>query len=96
MKRILFLAFAASMVFAQTTPKKPDPPPAKAEPAKPEAPKTTITPSASGFVGNRDSKVYHKAGCKAVGKMKDKNKVSFASKAEAEKAGFKPCKECKP
>lgn len=98
MKRAILFAFAATLVFAQAPPpaKKPTPPPVKAEPAKPEAPKATITPSAGGFVGNKDSKVLHKADCKSVGKMKDKNKVAFASKAEAEKAGYHACKECKP
>ena len=96
MKSAILLAFAATLVFAQTPAKKPTTPPAKAEPAKPEAAKATITPSAGGFVANKDSKVFHKADCKSVGKMKDKNKTTFASKADAEKAGFKACKVCKP
>lgn len=50
---------------------------------------------AAAFVGNKDSKVYHKADCKVAAKMKSENKESFASKAEAEKAGYKPCKVCK-
>jgi len=91
MKHALILAFAATLVFAQG----PAAPPAKAEPAKPEAAKR-ITPSATGFVGNKDTKVFHKADCKSVGKMKDKNKTALASKADAEKAGFKACKICKP
>jgi methylphosphotriester-DNA--protein-cysteine methyltransferase len=54
------------------------------------------TPVAGGFVGNKNSKIYHTAACKEGSKMKPGNKVAFASKAEAEKAGYKPCKACKP
>jgi hypothetical protein len=97
MKRAILLAFAATtLIFAQGAAKKPATPPAKAEPAKPEAAKAKITPSAGGFVGNKDSKVFHKADCKTAVKMKAENKTTFASKAEAEKAGFKACKVCKP
>lgn len=69
---------------------------APAAPAtKADTKKAAPAPSASGFVGNKDSKIFHKADCKMVGKMKAENKVSFGSKAEAEKAGFKACKVCK-
>ncbi len=94
MRRALLFAFAATLVFAQT---KPLAPPAKPAPsAKPAAPAAPATPVAGGFVGNKSSKIFHKADCKAVAKMADKNKVACASKDEAVKAGFKPCKECKP
>ena len=63
--------------------------PAKAAPAAP-------APAATGFVGNKGSKVCHKADCKTAAKMKDANKVSFASAADAQKAGYKACKVCKP
>ena len=66
--------------------------PAKAE-AK-AAPKAA--PAAGGFVGNKDSKTVHKADCTTAAKMKEANKVSFGSLAEAEKAGYKACKVCKP
>ncbi len=85
------LLLAGTLAFAQAPkePKKPAPA-AKAE-AKP-AP----APTAGGFVGNKDSKTLHKADCKLAAKMKAENKVTFATKAEAEKAGYKPCKVCKP
>ncbi|MBI4913138.1 MAG: hypothetical protein HY823_10405 [Acidobacteria bacterium] len=102
MKSALVLALAASLAFAQTAkdPKKPAAP-VKAEAAKPEPAKTAVKPGdpkpvAGGIVANKDSKTYHKADCKAAAKIKDANKTSFASKAEAEKAGFKACKTCKP
>ena len=33
---------------------------------------------------------------KTIGKMKEANKVSFASAADAQAKGFKACKTCKP
>ena len=84
----VLMAAAITPVFAQGTAK-----PAKlATPAAKAAP----APAATGFVGNKDSKLCHKADCKAVAKMKDANKVSFASAADAQKAGYKACKMCKP
>lgn len=52
--------------------------------------------SSTTLIGNKDSKSFHRADCKTAARMKEANKVPFASKAEAEKAGFKPCKVCKP
>lgn len=88
MKALILAVLMAAPLFAQgaAKPSKPAAPPAKAAPA----------PAATGFVGNKESKVCHKADCKSVGKMKDTNKVSFASAADAQKAGFKACKVCKP
>jgi len=51
---------------------------------------------ATGIVANKDSKTFHKADCKSAAKIKDANKASFASAAEATKAGYKACKVCKP
>jgi len=94
------LLLAGTMAFAQTPAKdikKPAPAP-KAAPAP--APKTEAkpapTPTTGAFLGNKDSKTLHKADCKMASKMKAENKVSFATKAEAEKAGYKACKVCKP
>ncbi len=47
-------------------------------------------------MANKESKIYHRADCKLASKMKDSNKVTFASAAEADKAGYKACKVCKP
>ena len=97
MKTALVLAFAATLAFAQGAPKDAKKPaPVKAEPAKAEAPKTAIKPAEAGLVGNKDSQTFHKADCKTAAKMKPANKVSLTSKADAEKAGFKACKVCKP
>lgn len=82
----LLLCASVAPVFGQGAAKPTKPAPAKAAPA----------PAATGFVGNKDSKLCHKADCKAAAKMKDANKVAFASAAEAQKAGYKACKMCKP
>ena len=96
MKAVLSFALvlAGLSVSAQApTPKKttPPPPPVVAATAKP-AP--APTPVATGFVGNKDSKVFHTTACKIGAKIKAANKVTFASKDEAVKAGYKPCKVC--
>lgn len=67
--------------------------PSQAPAAAPAAAKAA---SSSAIVGNKDSKIFHRSDCKGVGKMKETNKTSFASAADAAKAGFKPCKTCKP
>lgn len=99
MKALLLSVLMAAAItpgFAQGAgkPAKPSTPPAKAAPAAPA--KAAPAPAATGFVCNKDSKLCHKADCKAVAKMKDANKVTFTSAAEAQKAGYKACKMCKP
>jgi hypothetical protein len=94
---LTLLLLAGTVAFAQApapTTKKPATPAPVAAP-KPEV-KPTPAPIAGGLVGNSNSKIYHKSDCKQGVKMKASNKVAFASKADAEKAGFKPCKACKP
>ena len=49
---------------------------------------------AARFLGSSDAKKYHKASCKWVKKITKDNRVEFASKVEAEKAGYAPCKTC--
>jgi hypothetical protein len=91
------LLLAGTLAFAQApapSTKKPVAP-APVTATKPEA-KPAPAPIAGGFVGNSNSKIYHKSDCKQGNKMKASNKVAFASKAEAEKAGYKACKSCKP
>lgn len=101
----LALLFCSALVLplqaqAPKDTKKPATPPAKAaEPAKPAAKPAEpakAAPAAAGLVGNKDSKTFHKADCQHAGKMKAENKVALASKAEAEKQGYKACKVCKP
>jgi hypothetical protein len=101
MRAVLPIVFALSALtlFAQTptpAPKKAKPAaaPAAAAPAPVAAAKPAPAPVATGFVGNKDSKVFHTTACKIGAKMKPANKVVFASKEEAVKAGYTPCKVC--
>jgi len=69
---------------------------AAAAPAvKPVAAAPAAKPAAA-IVANKDSKTFHRPDCKAAAKIKDANKTTFASAAEATKAGYKACKVCKP
>jgi len=91
------LLLVTASAFAQApAAKKPAPAPAPKAEAKP-APKAEAKPAAAtGFVANKASMVYHKADCAVGAKIKAENKVTLATKADADKGGFKPCKVCKP
>jgi hypothetical protein len=100
MKRTLFALLLAASVAAVAQAPKPAPAPAKPAPAPAAAPAKAAPAAApakaAAIVANKDSKVYHKADCKTAAKMKEANKTTFASAAEADKAGYKACKVCKP
>jgi hypothetical protein len=91
-RALLVLLLAASVAAIAEEPKaKPvvASKPAAAAPAAKAAPAVAI-------VANKSSKTFHKADCKAAGEIKDANKTTFPSAAEATKAGYKACKVCKP
>lgn len=46
------------------------------------------------FVGNKNSRVYHKENCNSVKNMNEKNKVFFSNEKEATDANYKPCGNC--
>ena len=97
MKLIAALLLVPALAFAQAPKDAKKPAPAKAEPAKPAAKPAEpakAAPAAAGLVGNKDSKTFHKADCKTTAKMKEANKVTFATREEAEKQGYKACKVC--
>lgn len=50
----------------------------------------------AGLVASKEGGKYHKASCGLVNNIKPENKISFKTKAEAEKAGYTPCGICKP
>ena len=57
----------------------------------------TYTPSDSAsYIGNKNSKVFHKEDCGSVQNTKEKNKVYFESRDAATEQDFTPCKECNP
>ena len=49
-----------------------------------------------GYVGNSSSHKFHYANCSTLKKMNPKNRVNFSSRDAAIKAGYVPCKRCKP
>lgn len=49
---------------------------------------------ASTIVANRNSGLYHAANCRNAGKIADKNRVPFKTGEEAQKAGYRPAKDC--
>jgi methylphosphotriester-DNA--protein-cysteine methyltransferase len=53
-------------------------------------------PQTAQVVGNRRSHVYHRPTCSGAGRMSTRNRVEFASAAEAEKAGYRRAGDCHP
>ncbi|MBI1753680.1 MAG: hypothetical protein HY014_08890 [Acidobacteria bacterium] len=94
-RALLSLLLAASSVLAMAQAKPAPAPAAKPAPAK-AAPAPAPAKATGAILANKDSKIYHRADCKTAAKIKDANKTSFASAAEADKAGYKACKVCKP
>jgi deoxyribonuclease-1 len=45
-------------------------------------------------VGNRRRHDYHKPACRGAAAMAETDRVTFASEAEAEKAGYRRAKDC--
>ena len=52
--------------------------------------------SASAYVASKKSDKYHLPTCSYASKIAPDNLVTFASREEAESAGYKPCGVCKP
>jgi hypothetical protein len=50
----------------------------------------------AGFVGSRNSTIYHRAMCSHVARIKNENRVSFDTPDKAHSAGRTPCQACKP
>ena len=48
------------------------------------------------YVASKGSDKFHLATCPMVAKIAPENKVTFATKAEAKKAGYTPCQICMP
>ncbi len=48
------------------------------------------------YVGSKKSDKYHYPSCKWAQKIKPENLVTFTSAEEALKAGYVPCKVCRP
>src|SRR5439155_1234432 len=48
------------------------------------------------FFGNPRTKKYHRSGCQFGERLKESDRVPFASPKEAEAAGYEACKVCRP
>ncbi len=48
------------------------------------------------YIGNRNSGIFHYPSCSAVEEMKEENKIVFPGREEAEQAGYRPCRRCRP
>lgn len=52
-------------------------------------------PSGGQYVGSKSGTKYYLPWCGTAKRIKDENKVWFATKEDAEKAGYEPGKNCK-
>lgn len=57
---------------------------------------TPSNPELLHVVGSAKSTVYHRPSCVWAEKISPSNLVTFSSREEAEAAGYRPCKVCKP
>ena len=48
------------------------------------------------YVGNKNSRVFHKPNCSSIKKTKDENKTYFKERSDAVNQGYSPCKRCNP
>lgn len=64
---------------------------ASAQTVQPDASPTLV--NAKTFVGSKNSDKYHDPSCASAKRIKEENQVWFASRGEAEKAGYTPS-EC--
>ncbi|NLO89220.1 MAG: nuclease [Clostridia bacterium] len=48
------------------------------------------------YIGNLNSKKFHRLDCKWAEKISSSNRVSFKSREAALKSGYDPCKVCRP
>ena len=48
------------------------------------------------YIGNSNTKKFHHTECHYESKIKSNHKVYFHTKESAIRAGYKPCKKCRP
>jgi hypothetical protein len=63
---------------------------------QPPPPKSTAITASDPIVGNLVLGIFHLENCHWVDRISLKNRVGFASVAEAQSHGFKPCRICSP
>ncbi len=52
--------------------------------------------SASAYIGNKNSMVFHLPSCSAIDTMNEENKVSLKDRQDATDRGYTPCGSCNP
>lgn len=57
-------------------------------------PSNSAAPATGNYVASKSGKAYHLPWCSGAQRIKEENKVYFATKAEAEKAGYTPAANC--
>jgi hypothetical protein len=62
----------------------------------PPSPAPAPPVATGGFVGSRNSTVYHRSTCPHAAKIKPENRVIYESVEKAKAASRTPCKTCKP
>ncbi len=60
-----------------------------------KTPSSTIPATTGAYVGSKNGTKYHLPWCGSAKLIKEENRVWFASKEEAEKAGYIPASTCK-
>lgn len=58
--------------------------------------KIILSPIPGKYAGWRPGKIFGRLDCKSGMRMKKENRVFFHSWRDAIKAGYRPCKKCKP
>jgi hypothetical protein len=48
------------------------------------------------YVASKNSKVFHRRNCNSVKSIKPENLITYKTRADAIRAGKRPCKRCKP
>jgi hypothetical protein len=62
-----------------------------------QAPVVSSSPISSyPFVASKSGSVYHRSDCRLARNISIGNRLGYSSREEAEQAGKKPCKSCKP
>lgn len=56
----------------------------------------TGSDSGGSYIGNSNTKKFHRSGCSFAGKIKSGNKVFFSSRGDAVSRGYSPCGHCNP
>jgi hypothetical protein len=62
----------------------------------PALPRTTASASQYPFVASKSGSVFHRPDCRWAQNISDDKRLGYNTREEAEQAGKRPCKSCKP